>query len=208
MSSTAATPTQPPAREYVLLLVLATLWGSAFAFLKLTVATVPPLTAIAFRTAIAGAVLYAILRWQGWRLPRDWESWKSFIIISAVNTVFPFILIAWGLTHVDASLAIILNSSTPIFAFLMTWGLTRQEAVTPRRAFGVAAGLTGIVLIIGTSALSGLGREFLPQLALVVASISYATSAIYGRGFRAMCSWRWRRSLGPMAMSRRVSRVR
>ncbi len=185
-TSTAESAKQPPALEYGLLLVLATLWGSAFSFLKLTVATVPPLTAIAFRTAIAGAVLYAIMRWQGWRLPRDWESWKSFIIISAVNTVFPFILIAWGLTHVDASLAIILNSSTPIFAFLITWGLTRQEAVSPRRAFGVAAGLTGIVLIIGTSALSGLGREFLPQLALVVASISYATSAIYGRGFRAM----------------------
>lgn len=186
MVPTARTTQPPPLSEYVLLVVLATLWGSSFSFLKLTVASVPPLTAIAIRTLIAGAVLYAIMRWQGWRMPRDWESWKSFIIVSAINTVFPFIVIAWGLQYVDASLGVILNSTTPIFAFLITYLVTRQEAVTAQRLFGVAAGLTGIVLIIGMSALSGLGQQLVPQLALVVASLSYATSAIYGRGFRDM----------------------
>lgn len=173
-------------REYALLVLLATLWGSSFSFLKLTVASVPPLTAISWRTAIAGVLLYAIMRWQGIRLPRDWESWKTFIIISAVNTVFPFILIAWGLTYVNASLGVILNSTTPIFAFLITYMVTRQEPVTSRRLFGVAAGLMGIVLIVGASALSGLGQQLVPQLAIVLASVSYATSAIYGRAFRNM----------------------
>lgn len=186
MSNAADKPKPPPLMEYGWLIVLSTLWGSSFSFLKLTVGSVPPLTAIAWRTAIAGAVLYAIMRWQGWTLPRDWESWKSFIIVSAINTVFPFILIAWGLQYINASLAVILNSTTPIFAFLITWAVTRQEAVTQRRAFGVAAGLTGIVLIVGVSALSGLGDQLVPQLALVLSSVSYATSAIYGRAFRNM----------------------
>jgi drug/metabolite transporter (DMT)-like permease len=172
--------------EYVWLIVLSTLWGSSFSFLKVSVSSFPPLTAIAFRTLIAGLVLYAIMRWQSIPMPRDWQSWKSFIIISAVNTVFPFILIAWGLQHINASLAVILNSTTPIFAFLITLAWTRQEPVTARRAFGVAAGLAGIVLIVGATALSGLGRELLPQLALVLASVSYATSAIYGSAFRGM----------------------
>lgn len=187
-NSAAATDStkQPPLMEYGWLILLATLWGSSFSFLKLTVATVPPLTAIACRTAIAGAVLYAVMRWQGDRLPRDWESWKTFIIVSAVNTVLPFILIAWGLQYVNASLGVILNSTTPIFAFLITWAVTRQEPITHRRAFGVAAGLTGILLIVGMSALSGLGQQLVPQLALVLSSVSYATSAIYGRAFRDM----------------------
>ena len=184
--SDAAASKQPPLTEYGWLLVLATLWGSSFSFLKLTVASVPPLTAITWRTAIAGAVLYAVMRWQGERLPRDWASWRTFAIISTVNTVLPFILISWGLTHVDASLAVILNSTTPIFAFLITWAVTRQEAITQRRAFGVACGLVGIVLIVGTTALWGIGGQLLPQLALVLSSVSYATSAIYGRAFRGM----------------------
>jgi len=185
-SPASARPKQPPLLEYGLLLLLSALWGSSFSFLKLTVASVPPLTAISVRTAIAGLVLYAIMRWQGWRMPRDWESWKTFIIISAVNTVFPFILIAWGLQTVDASLAVILNSTTPIFAFLITYFVTRQEAATKRRLFGVFAGLTGIVLIVGATALSGLGQQLVPQLGIVLASVSYATSAIYGRAFRNM----------------------
>ncbi len=172
--------------EYGLLLLLATLWGASFSFLKITVASIPPLTAISWRTAIAGVLLYALLRWQGIKLPTDWASWRGLMVIAAVNTVFPFILIAWGLQYVDASLAVILNSTTPIFAFLITWRLTRQEAITQRRAFGVAIGLAGIVLILGMSALSGLGQQLIPQLALVVASVSYATSAIYGRTLRAL----------------------
>ena len=188
MSSNGATgkPKQVPLLEYGLLLLLSTLWGASFAFLKLTVASIPPLTAIAWRTAIAGALLYAIMRAQGLRLPTDTASWKSFIVVSAVNTVFPFMLIAWGLQWVDAGLAVILNSTTPIFAFLITYVLTRHEPVTRRRLFGVAAGITGIVFIVGASALGGLGQQLLPQLAIVLASLSYATSAIYGRAFREM----------------------
>ena len=92
--SDAGKPKQPPMLEYGLLLLLSTLWGASFSFLKLTVATIPPLTAIAWRTAIAGVLLWLIMRWQGIRLPIDRSSWVSFGIVSAVNTVFPFMLIA------------------------------------------------------------------------------------------------------------------
>lgn len=179
-------PKPVPVLEYGLLLLLSTLWGASFSFLKLTVETIPPLTAIAFRTAMAGVLLWAIMRANGVRLPRDAATWWSFAIVSAVNTVAPFMLIAWGLQWIDAGLAVILNSTTPIFAFLITWGLTRHEAVTSRKLFGVVAGITGILLIVGTSALAGLGQQLIPQLAIVLASLSYATSAIYGRSFREM----------------------
>lgn len=175
-----------PYLEYGLLLLLAALWGASFSFLKLTVASIPPLTAIAWRTAIAGLLLWAIMHRQGIKLPIDGSNWRSFAIVSAVNTVFPFILIAWGLQWVPASLGVILNSTTPIFAFLITWALTRHEPITALKLFGVSAGLVGIVLIVGISALTGLGQQLTPQLAIVLASLSYATAAIYGRGFREM----------------------
>ena len=40
--------------ELLLLLLLATLWGGSYTFIKLGVATIPPVTLIAGRTAIAG----------------------------------------------------------------------------------------------------------------------------------------------------------
>ncbi len=58
-------------RELALLLLLATLWGASYTFIKLGVATIAPITLIAARTAIAGILLVAIMRGRGVRLPRD-----------------------------------------------------------------------------------------------------------------------------------------
>ena len=58
------------ASELALLLALATLWGASYTFLKIAVATIPPVTLIAGRTLIAGLLLVAIMRWRGVRMPR------------------------------------------------------------------------------------------------------------------------------------------
>ena len=73
---------------------------------------------------------------------------------------------------------------TPIFAFLLTALVTRHEAVTGRKVFGVAAGLAGVCLIIGVSALRGFGGELWSQLAIVAATVCYAGAAIFGKNFK------------------------
>ena len=58
---------RPPniATELALLLTLATLWGASYSFIKIGVATIPPVTLIAARTLIAGLLLLVIMRWRG-----------------------------------------------------------------------------------------------------------------------------------------------
>ena len=51
--------------ELSLLLVLATLWGGSYTFIKLGVATIPPITLIAARTAIAGILLLIVMKLRG-----------------------------------------------------------------------------------------------------------------------------------------------
>ncbi len=167
----------------VLLLSLATLWGASYSFIKLGVETIPPLTLIAARTLIASVLLLVILSWRGLKLPRDREAWRGFLFQSCLNSVVPFTLIAWAERTVDAGLATILNSTSPIFAFLLTALATRHEAVTARKLTGVVLGIAGVCLIIGLQALSGFGREGWAQLALVFASVCYAGAAIFGRRF-------------------------
>lgn len=177
---------RPPALDYALLLLLATLWGSSYALIKLGVATIPPVTFIAARTAIAGALLYGLMRLRQVPLPTDRRSLRLFAFQALMNSVFPFTLIAWAETVVDAGLATILSSTTPIFVFLISWGVLGHERATRGRVFGVATGVAGIVLIIGVDALDGLGRDILAQLALVVATVCYAVAAIFGRTFRGL----------------------
>ncbi len=172
--------------EFALLLALATLWGASYTFIKVGVETIPPVTLIAARTLIAGGLLLVVIRSRGLRLPKDAATWRRFLFQACLNSVIPFTLIAWAERTVDAGLATILNSTSPIFAFLLTAVMTRHEMVTARKLFGVFAGIAGTCLIIGVQALDGLGRELWAQLAIVAATVCYAGAAIFGRTFKAL----------------------
>lgn len=174
------------ATELALLLALSTLWGASYTFIKIGVETIPPVTLIAARTLIAGAVLVVVLRLRGLKLPTDRQVWGRFLFQACLNSVVPFTLIAWAEQTTDAGLATILNSTSPIFAFLLTALITRHEAVTGRKLFGVAAGLIGICLIVGIEALGGFGHELWAQLAIVAATICYAGAAIFGKNFKGL----------------------
>ncbi|EJJ29462.1 DMT(drug/metabolite transporter) superfamily permease [Rhizobium sp. CF142] len=173
-------------RELALLLALSTLWGASYTFIKIGVETIPPVTLVAARTLIAGALLLAIIHWRGLRLPRDRKTWAYFLFQACLNSVLPFTLIAWAERTTDAGLAAILNSTTPIFAFLITALVTRHEALTGRKLFGVSAGLVGTALVIGVGALGSIGQALWAQLAIVAATICYAGAAVFGRNFRGL----------------------
>jgi drug/metabolite transporter (DMT)-like permease len=172
--------------ELALLLALSTLWGASYTFIKIGVETIPPVTLVAARTFIAGGLLLAIIGWRGLKLPRDRKTWAYFLFQACLNSVLPFTLIAWAERTTDAGLAAILNSTTPIFAFLITALITRHEALTARKLFGVSAGLIGTALIIGVGALGSIGQALWAQLAIVTATICYAGAAVLGRNFRGL----------------------
>ncbi|MDQ6434489.1 EamA family transporter [Mesorhizobium sp. LHD-90] len=175
---------RPNAIELSLLMLLASLWGASYTFIKVGVETIPPITLIAARTLIAGLILLWVLRLRGLRLPSDAATWLRFLVQACLNSAIPFTLIAWAERTVDAGLAAILNSTTPIFAFVLTAAITRHEPVTARKLFGVVAGMAGICLIIGVQALNGLGDELWAQLAVVAASICYGAAVIFGKKFK------------------------
>ena len=170
--------------EFALLVLLATLWGASYTFIKLGVESISPVTFIAARTAIAAVVLLGVLHWRGIMMPTDLAVWRRFLFQASLNSVIPFTLIAWAEQSVDAGLATILNSSAPIFAFILTWCFARQQSATGRQLLGVLFGMIGICLIVGVHALSEAGEQLTAQLAIIVATICYAGAAIFGRTFQ------------------------
>ena len=172
--------------ELTLLLLLATLWGGSYTFIKLGVATIPPVTLIAARTLIAGLLLLVATRWRGLSLPKDAATWWRFLFQACLNSVIPWTLIAWGERSLDAGLATILNSTSPMFTFFLTLAITRHETLSLRKLFGVLIGMAGICLIVGMQALAGLGEQLAAEIAVVVATICYAGAAIFSRGFKGL----------------------
>lgn len=175
-----ATPA-PRAAELALLGLLAALWGSSYLLIRVALATIPPLTLIALRVSVAALVLLAALWAAGVRLPRESATWRTLLVQALLNSIAPWTLLAWGQQHVASGLAGVLNSTSPIFVFLITLLYARHEPAGARRFAGAALGLAGVVLTVGTGALVGIGREAIAQLAILAAAVLYAGAALYGR---------------------------
>lgn len=187
-STAAAAPRSGAGRftDLALLLLLATLWGGSYSFIKVGVETIPPVTLIAARTLLAGAILLGVLRWRGLRLPRDGATWRLFLVQACLNSVVPFTLIAWAERSVEAGLATILSSTSPIFVVVLGLLAGTGERVSLLKLAGIASGLAGTLLIVGTEAMAGFGADLAAQLALVAASLCYGGAALFGRHFKGL----------------------
>jgi drug/metabolite transporter (DMT)-like permease len=131
-------------------------------------------------------LLLIIMYWRGLRMPRDAATWRRFLFQACLNSVIPWTMIAWGERTLDAGLATILNSTSPIFTFFLTLAVSRHEALTSRKLVGVVAGMAGICLIVGVQALAGFGEQLTAQIVTVLAAICYAGAAIFSRGFKGL----------------------
>ena len=172
-----------PSVELGLLLVLGVLWGAPYALTKISLATIPPITLTAARVSIAAVTLWIVTLAFHRSVPLGWKLAPRLLIQGGLACVVPYTLIAFGQKSVDSAFAVILNSGTPVFVCLITLAWTRHESVNYRQLFGVVVGLGGVVVIVGTSGLAGIGRETAGQAAILLATLSSAISIIHGRRF-------------------------
>lgn len=173
-------------RELLLLALLSLLWGASYGLIKIAVATITPVTLVGVRVLIAASLLWIVVLYRHCQIPTDLRTWRAFCVQAAIGYMVPFSMITWGQQFVDSGLAGILNSTTPIFVFIITLLWTRQEQVSFEKGIGVLAGLGGVTFLIGFDALKGLGSDVFGQLAITGATVSYGFAMIYGRRFQAI----------------------
>lgn len=168
-------------REFGLLGLLALLWGGSYLLIKVAVAEIPPLSLIAFRVSLAAVLLVGVMQLQGHGFPKDGSTWRVLVEQSFLNSIGPWLLLAWGQQFVDSGLAGVLNSTSPIFVFLIALALTRNQPVDWSKFVGALLGMLGVVLVIGPGVLKGLGSQLLGQLAVLASAVLYAGAALSGK---------------------------
>jgi len=169
--------------ELSLLAFLALLWGSSYLFIKVAVAEIPPVTLIALRVLGAAIFLLLVMGARSEKLPRDLHTWRMLLVQSVFNSIGAWTVLAWGQQYVESGLASVLNSTSPIFVFLITALVTRHEALGGRKLAGAALGVLGVALIVGVDVLRGLGDQVAGQVACLAGAALYAGAAIYGKRF-------------------------
>jgi drug/metabolite transporter (DMT)-like permease len=170
--------------NWFLLIVLASIWGSGFAMVKLAVATMAPEWVMAIRLAIAGVVLCLVVYGSGRRLPLDPAAWGWFTAIAVIGNNVPYFLISWGMVHIAAGPAGILMSVMPLVAVVLAHFLLPDEPLSASKAAGFLLGFAGVAVLIGPEHLLGIeprGLPFWGQLAAVGGAICYAVTGLVGR---------------------------
>lgn len=172
--------------EWLMLGVLALIWGSAFVFIKVAVANFVPVTYVWLRLVIAAMALIGITRLAGHSLRFPPVVWAAVGLLALLNNVVPFLLYGWSQQHIASGLAAILQSTTPIFGVLAAHIATSDEKLTRAKLAGVLIGFVGVAAMIGPQIVGDGGDHLLAQIACLFASLLYALAGVFARRFKAM----------------------
>lgn len=169
--------------EIGLLVLLSFLWGASFTLIEVAIDTIPPATIVFGRLAIGASLLLLFALLSGVAFPRSPSRWGALLLQGILQSALPFTLISWGQKYIDSGLAGLLNTTPPLFVFLIGFFLLRDRTAGARQIIGILLGFAGVLIIMGPAALAGERNSVLGQLAITGASLSYAVAALYAKRF-------------------------
>jgi len=167
-------------RQHIgLLLLLSVLWGGSYLFIGIAVKEVDPLHLVFLRVSLAAAVMLVVLKVSGIPLPFGWRGWRPYLVMGLLNNVIPFSAIFTAQQEISLSLAAIMNSTTPIFTFLILAAFGAERLLI-NKIIGSVIGLTGVVILVDPthmvfdSATKGI-------ILCACAAMSYGFSALWAK---------------------------
>jgi len=125
------------------------------------------------------AVIIAVQQKSSW--PRDRKTLISFVILGPTSLAIPIFLISWGEQTIDSAVASILNATVPLFTLIIAHFWLHDDKMTVPKVVGLLVGFCGIIVLFSEDLLSGAHSNVIGQLAVVLASLFYAGSAVFAR---------------------------
>ena len=163
---------QPKLLDYLLLILLALIWASAFFNIKIATYSFGPVT-IAFLRVFFGAIPVLLLCYfKNIKIEAFSKDWYWFAIIGFINLVAPFFLIAYGIKSVQSNLAAILMSTTPLSSTVLGHFYTKNEKFNFIKTFGILIGFSGILYLFSDNLLIN-ENNFLSALLILLGSTCY-----------------------------------
>ena len=168
---------QPKLLDYILLVLLALIWASAFFNIKIATYSFGPVT-IAFLRVFFGAIPVLLLcYYKGIKIEAFSKDWYWFALIGFINLVAPFFLIAYGIKSVQSNLAAILMSTTPLSSTVLGHFYTKNEKFNFIKTFGILIGFSGILYLFSDNLLID-ENNFVSALLILLGSTCYVIGGV------------------------------
>ena len=132
------------------MIVLASLWGASFLFMRISVPEFGAITLIALRVSIAALVLLPF-----WFLSESKQTrqvalnhWPALIVVGLLNSSIPFVLFAYSMLYITGGMASILNGTAPIWGAVVAWAWLGSR-LSKNAIIGLVLGFVGVVVLVG-----------------------------------------------------------
>lgn len=166
--------------DWIRLIILSLLWGGSYIWIEIALLTISPLMIVFFRVFMASIFLLSVCKILKLSFVINKRLFIIFLLMSLFNNVIPFNLIAWGQSQITASVSSILNATTPLFTVILANYWPKGEKATLNRIIGVVVGICGVSILMGFS-FDDLNNSIDGQIAILLASVSYAISVLFGK---------------------------
>lgn len=161
------------------LLLLAALWGGSYYLIRIVAPELGAFLTMSLRTLLAAItlIIYGLLTRQIVQFKRHW---KSYMVLGLLNNAIPFVFIAIAVINLNASIAAILNATTPLFTAIVS-ALWLREELRCAQVIGLGLGVLGVAILVGWSPLPLTPAVVLGGMLALFAAVSYGIAAVYAR---------------------------
>ena len=160
--------------DILLLILLASIWGSSFIFMRATAEVFGPIALITVRIVVAALCLFLFLFTQE-RKREFIENWRSLAWIGIISSAIPFCFLAYASISLTAGTVSILNAMTPIFTAWIAH-IWLKDKMSKLQFLGLAISICGLTILVWDKVSWEL-KTWLPILSGVMAALLYGVAS-------------------------------
>ncbi|MDI6903131.1 MAG: DMT family transporter [Methanocellales archaeon] len=172
-------------KTYVAILIAVIFWSMSFVLTKVGLSEVTPIYLASLRFSIATIMFvgYALTKFEMRQIKEfTKDNFTTLLVLGIVGVTIPNILQNMGMLFITASMASILQNSSPAFTLILA-AIFLRESLGCRKVSGLVLSLTGVTIISTNGNLPTFSSSmvFYGNLMLVSTAICYSIYTVIGK---------------------------
>lgn len=174
------TPLKRPAYSLAIIAAFAGIyfiWGTTFLAIALAIKTVPPFISGGARFVIAGALMYAWLRWRG-PAPFAGLNLRLAVLCGVLLSGIGNGYVGWSQQVIPSGIAALMIAAMPVIVLVFDWAFFSKRTPTKQALVGTAIAVAGVATIVmHTRSFSG-DVQPIYLLAMLAATVAWSMGTL------------------------------
>ena len=159
-------------------LILCTIWGTTWIFIKIGLDDLPPIAFAATRFVLSVSILFVVIRIQKIPLPKTAKEWRLIALTGVLQFSINYSMVFWSEQYITSGLAAVLQAMITVFGLILAWIFLPNERITKLKIFAVGMGVVGVAVIFYDQLKVQSVMAFFGCVGVVVGSYAAAQASI------------------------------